>query len=1678
MADFNIDRIRFRWKNVWEPEVDYIKDDIVIYNGKAYVCLIGHTSDTIFYLDLNNDETRWTLMFDGTEWKSNWTTETYYSLGNLVKWHGVIYKCIEPHASATNDQADGLDRDIEKWEIVAKTTDWLNTWTPQTHYEVNDVVNYRGYVYFCNTKHLSSDTDNDGIEPDLSNWTILTTSDYWRGNWAPSTKYRIGDIAKYSGIVYRCIEGHVSNLFIDSSYTSWQQVISGIEYRIDWTGSRRYKRNDIVKYGGSLWRCIEEHSSQTLFRDDQDLGYWTVWVPGLEFEQLWSSSIEYQAGDIVIYGGYVYTALQNNLNSVPSLNGKIQDTGDWELLHEGYKHLGDWDENVDYRTGHVVRYSGSLYIAILDSSNEIPNGSASWQPLVTGQKYRNEWRDEITYFLGDIVTYKGDAYVCVLEHTSDIDTFEPSSTASTPFDLLILGTEKTGTENRMTYPGDMVTYDGGETRLEIGNSGTTLTVDSDGKTSWQLFGEINEFDEPGIGQVFYVSTDGEDSPNRGRSEGSPFRTVKYACQSVDSGQPVVNTTVITQMLTDIAAGDTVAQAEKPNLRDFLKSTVSGQQRGDLNGDAVIDSTDASLMNDIATGVTLSGTEYDWYVANILTPLLADIEPYLEEEVFSDTPYPKTTIFVKTGYYEEEIPIRIPRNTAVCGDELRSTVIAPVPGRELNDMFYMNNASGLRNLTVQGLNGVLGSPNEYLTRRPTAGAFVSLDPGSGPSDETAWIINRSPYVQNVTTFGTGCVGMKVDGALHEGGYKSIVANDFTQLISDGIGYWAANEGRSELVSVFTYYCHIGYLAETGGFVRATNGNNSYGDYGSVAEGVSDTETPITGAIDNKSNQAQVGSIINNGFNLLALGYTHAGEEYTSPQITLTGSGIDAQLEYPELRNGAISNIRIVSSGDSGPTGGLNYTYIVNAAQSGDTSTIQLSVADTTGTPETYVGQRLRILSGKGVGQYGEITSYDPITRLATISRESDGSSGFDHFSLGYPSAPVLDQTTRYAIEPKINVAQPSFSKNSYTSPFIPNDITSTSRGNETGPGVDPRLIAVLNDAAYYSTDGFNWTAGSIPSGNWDVVKGMHNSGTHYAVALQSGTFSNEIALTTDGGVNWSIVTAPTSANWQDVAMAPDGGFIAIAGSTQTDVLVSNDYGATWVDGTTLGGPYNSIAYGNGLFVAITNGNAFETSPDGVTWTPASLPITADFNHITYGLDRFVAVGDEAIVYSFNGITWYDTECNVQKNWSKVEYNAGVYFAITSDDETIATSQSAFNWEIITDDSTVKTFNDTGSYSMLTSAVIGNGRPTWYSHNGTKMQRVQFGAKAILESVTVGSRITEFRIFDPGSGYPSAPVISITDSQNTQDVLFTVYLKNGVLPQPVFRNRGTGWTRALGTISDLDGNGFAELYQLGTTLKVVNVTNVPGPGDNLSINGINDVLYKVVSIDSITGVSGDYTAQLTISPPLDVEESPDDGILITIRQRYSQIRLTGHDFLDIGTGNFISANYPQLYLEGYDFQEGNEPKPFQEVYEQGGGRVFYTSTDQDGNFRVGEFFRVEQATGIVTLNSSLFDFTGLDELTLGGISSIGSQVIIREFSKEDTFIANSNEIVPTQKAIARYVASRISGGGSDATTNKLNVGSMVLTLNNINCFDTEIKVKEIMDMRGGADGTWLASMYYVS
>jgi hypothetical protein len=88
----------------------------------------------------------------------------------------------------------------------------------------------------------------------------------------------------------------------------------------------------------------------------------------------------------------------------------------------------------------------------------------------------------------------------------------------------------------------------------------------------------------------------------------------------------------------------------------------------------------------------------------------------------------------------------------------------------------------------------------------------------------------------------------------------------------------------------------------------------------------------------------------------------------------------------------------------------------------------------------------------------------------------------------------------------------------------------------------------------------------------------------------------------------------------------------------------------------------------------------------------------------------------------------------------------------------------------------------------------------------------------------------------------------------------------------------------------------------------------------------------------------------------------------------------------------------------------------------GRVFYVSTDQDGNFRVGEYFRIDQATGRATLNANAFDLAGLTSLRLG---SIGAQLgeTINEFSSDSTLSGNSNVAVPTEAAVKTYIDNQI-------------------------------------------------------
>ena len=219
-------------------------------------------------------------------------------------------------------------------------------------------------------------------------------------------------------------------------------------------------------------------------------------------------------------------------------------------------------------------------------------------------------------------------------------------------------------------------------------------------------------------------------------------------------------------------------------------------------------------------------------------------------------------------------------------------------------------------------------------------------------------------------------------------------------------------------------------------------------------------------------------------------------------------------------------------------------------------------------------------------------------------------------------------------------------------------------------------------------------------------------------------------------------------------------------------------------------------------------------------------------------------------------------------------------------------------------------------------------------------------------------------------------------------------------------------------------------------------------------------------------------MQVSPILTSRDDVQHGTTISLREKFSQCRITGHDFLDIGTGNFEETNYPTLYQTGFV-----DALPFNEVVEEEGGRVFYTSTDQSGNFRTGELFAVEQATGIVTISADFFDLAGLSELRLGGVRLGGTGVVIREFSTDAFFTEDSNNVVPTQRAIKTYLANRLSIGGADFVTGGVTAGQIKVGPTGFtNILGLKIRFPGAVDIKGpkaGVTGYMLAqAMFYRS
>ena len=1359
----------------------------------------------------------------------------------------------------------------------------------------------------------------------------------WRGDWSSSIAYKVDDVVKYGPNVYVCLTAHTSTSLFNDDFAKWDLMVAGLENAGQWDNSTLYKFGQLVQYGGAVYIALSENIGANPYTETSD---WQKLVDGQQFEGEFNNASEYQRGDIVIYGGNLYIAKQNTQGNVPT------NTTYFDLYVEGTKDQGNYSNVTTYKPGELVRFGGYLYRAKLDNSGNLPTNETYWEIYNKGIVYQGVYDDNTQYAPGEVVAYGGNRYQV---KAGNVTTGNPP-TNFTFWESLIEGISYKGNwQNDTRYNvNDVVKY-GAKLYIAltntIGNAPdiavSEYRVFADG-VRWQ--GAYSDSSAYIVGDIVRLSgrnyiciesydNDGSTSPEPPNSQYWELYTDGLAWQGS------------WDISTEYEIGDVVEYAQSSYISiisDNIGITPGTDAnswnlvaQGDSNavmttqGDIIFrDATQATRLPIGPAGSTLvsNGTEPTWghltpqndyYVSpqgddtnDGRTPVTSwRTIAHAAEQTFNAG---QVRINVSAGVYEEQTPIKIGRSVVLEGNGLGAVTISPNNDRDEgfgvgisndgstpnanSDVFHMNNGARMRNFVFRGFsNGAV---------------CVSLDPGTGPDDTSVWITSQSPYVQNCTSFTPGGTGFKIDGALHNGGYKSMVANDWTQINSDGIGIHALNDARTEIVSCFTYYCQIGYLAESGAKIRAIVGNNSYGEFGAVARGFSQLETPLTGQLQLDDKTIDSITQISSNVHVFTSYRDEVGNRFfvghTDPTGTDESSTFDNTASYP-----------FVAKYNS--AGSLDWIYTYESAFGAIHSAVELS-------DRIYCGGVIFDGSNKGfilsISKAGEIQWQKTIGNLNEIvDLATDGNNLYavgNHLSLG---AGVLS----------LNPA-----------------------------GVE-RWASTLSYTA--GSDSLNPTScafAGTPTTSVDT----------YEIAGDATAESNLYISSYDTVANQAVITRLDSLG---------------------NYITSYNYGDVYINKLRL-----DTGNGDGIYLMA----AGYYDPAGTaTKNPLLFRLTVD--GVVQWQSQF-STGDE------NG-EWKDV----------LPFGNDVYVSGYLNE-----SSNNNNTGI------VARFTSTGTDVLSVHALTNSTNNLVL--NGIMLDGVNVIAAGSEESNSVILNVQRdaFDLGTVSSGNYSIDSIGFATDQNTiisksVNEIEAASTAFGDTDTTLTLNQSPSQTpTVVATRTGFAGIGTGVLFTID------NLERSPKEGSVLQIDG-DDETYFVIGVNNYDPIA--ETGQVQIDPPIPSNKTPNDNTSVVFREAFSQVRMSGHDFLDIGTGGFADTNYPVIIASDYT----QPPDQNRETLSENGGRVFYVTTDQDGNFRVGDYFKVEQATGRATLSSEEFDLAGLNELQLGSITAGRQGATVNEFSTDGTFADNSDTSVPTEKATKTYVDTQITNAIGD--NNSIQTGS---------------------------------------
>jgi hypothetical protein len=197
---------------------------------------------------------------------------------------------------------------------------------------------------------------------------------------------------------------------------------------------------------------------------------------------------------------------------------------------------------------------------------------------------------------------------------------------------------------------------------------------------------------------------------------------------------------------------------------------------------------------------------------------------------------------------------------------------------------------------------------------------------------------------------------------------------------------------------------------------------------------------------------------------------------------------------------------------------------------------------------------------------------------------------------------------------------------WTSQSLPSgtEWSSVTYGNGRFVAITDGTTAGTKNVAATSTNGSSWTQQTLPAeARWTGI--AYGNNTFVAVSQ----LSSDVAATSPDGATWTKRTMPIPGEWSSIAFG-NGLFVAVD-YYRSRAARSTD-GISWTESSILGDGWTYVTYGDNAFFAVaytgTSQGYVARSTDGITWTIHSLSAGTRYASIAYGNGIYAAVSSNS------------------------------------------------------------------------------------------------------------------------------------------------------------------------------------------------------------------------------------------------------------------------------------------------------------------------------------------------------------------------------------------------------------------------------------------------------------------